>query len=106
MLIAVGFTVLSRNIQAASGLIMIGMIIFMGNYGVTIGGVSFVLISEIVEPRYISWTLVFIWLSAFIVMFLFPIINGRVLGNNPAVLFYFFACWTFLAFIVNHKFLI
>jgi uncharacterized membrane protein len=103
---AVGFTLLNVNTKAASALVLTGMVIFMGNYGLTVGGVVFMLIAEMVEPKYVSYSLGMIWFSVFIISFLFPIITTYVLNDNPAALFYIFTGWVLVSFLINSKYLV
>lgn len=46
------------------------------------------------------------WFAATLVTFLFPILKNKVLNNNPAILFYFFSIWSFIALFINQKFIV
>ena len=45
LLMGVGFSIINKNFQAAKMLVLLGMFIFMANYSLTVGSVTFILIS-------------------------------------------------------------
>jgi SP family arabinose:H+ symporter-like MFS transporter len=105
-IVAVGFTITKVNQQASIFLVIAGLIVFMGNYGQTIGAITFTLIPEIVRPHYVSYALATVWTATFLVTFLFPIISTNLFDNNPAPMFYFFTIWIGVSIIINHKYVI
>lgn len=63
---------------------LIGGILFMINYGCTLGPVVWLYIPEVVPPSMISLTTAFNWVSYAFVVTLFPITTERLFGGNPS----------------------
>lgn len=58
--------------------ILIGLIVFMATFGLSLGPVVWVLIPEIIEPEKVPIAVGSNWASAAIVMILFPILNSAL----------------------------
>jgi hypothetical protein len=52
-----------------------GLIIFMGNFGLSLGPVVWVYLPEIVQSEILPYAVMANWLSASFVMLLFPVIK-------------------------------
>lgn len=49
-MVAIGFLVQSDNLSASNGLVISGLVIYMANFGLSLGPVVWLYIAEIVEP--------------------------------------------------------
>jgi hypothetical protein len=109
LLITIGFFLKPNDGSSntlATALILIGLVIFMGNFGLTLGPVVWLYIPEIVQPNFIPFTTAINWTGAALTMILFPILKEAMPNGNPAPLFLFFGLWTGLSFVVNMKFVV
>ena len=104
--VALGFLLESGESSSSESLIIFGLFFFMGVFGLTLGPISWLYISETIEPKYMPIATCANWCSSSLVILLFPIIKQNVLGGNPGLLFVFFTCWSIAAFIVNRFFLL
>lgn len=92
-LIGIGFYLKNDSIENSSlgeSLILIGLIIFMGVFGVSLGPIVWLCIPEIVQPKVIPFSTAMNWICASIIIILFPIITENVLNSNPTLLFFIF----------------
>ena len=73
VLISVGFMVESLPESGQNALIIGGLVIFMANFGLSLGPIVWLYIPEIVEPEIVPFSTLSNWASAGLVMILFPI---------------------------------
>lgn len=57
------------------GLIVLGLVVFMANFGLTLGPVVWVYLPEIAQPKILSYATMVNWLTSAFIMFLFPMIK-------------------------------
>ncbi len=74
-IIAIGFFVKDSNSDLGSGFILFGLVVFMANFGISLGPVVWLYIPEIVQPNIISFSTGANWGAAALVMLFFPIIK-------------------------------
>lgn len=103
ILIAAGFLIKHKSEGVGNAIIVVGLIIFMANFGLSLGPVVWLYIPEVLEPRYIPISTLSNWLSAAIIMFSYPVLSKAI---GPSPLFFFFAAWCAVSFFVGQKFLI
>jgi len=72
-MIAIGFFIKDSS-SAGNGLIIAGLLIFMANFGVSLGPVVWLYIPEIVEPKIIPFSTMANWASCTFIIILFPIL--------------------------------
>ena len=87
-------------------MILIGLFFFMAVFGLSLGPVVWLYIPEIVEPSIVPFSTAANWISASLIIILFPIISDNVLNGNPAILFLFFTAWCFGSYVFNLLFVI
>ena len=75
VLIAVGFLNQSFPDEVKNSLIIIGLVIFMANFGLSLGPIVWLYIPEIVEPEIIPFSTLSNWASAALIMIFFPIMS-------------------------------
>lgn len=102
--IAIGFGVKPHIANFGNFLIIIGLIIFMGNFGLTLGPLVWLYIAEIVEPQIIPFSTLSNWASASVVIITFPILSKAF--GTPIPLFVFFAIWSAVSLVIGKKWLI
>lgn len=78
----------------------------MTDFGLSLGAVTWLYLSEIAQPKFMPIPITMNWLGASIVVLLFPIVTDNLLGGNPAMLFFIFMAWCTGAVILNYFFLI
>jgi hypothetical protein len=83
-------------------IILVALFTYRFIYGVTIGPVAFLYIPEIVEPNIMPIVIVIYWMSASMILMLFPILREYIFENNPGPLFVIFGSYTLLSLIINH----
>jgi hypothetical protein len=105
-IVGTGFMLIDSQFKIAAGMILAGLILFMINFALTIGPLVWLYVPEIVQPKIVTIATFFNWVGATLIMFLFPIIKGKILHGNPALLFYFFSAWSIIALLVNQKFIV
>lgn len=66
----------------------------MAIFGLSLGPVVWLYIPEIVSPKIVPFSTLSNWISASMVILLFPIITDDVLDGNPGYLFVFFTIWS------------
>lgn len=106
MTIAFGFWAKTDSQGLGLTFIIAGLVLFMANFGLTLGPVVWVYLPEIVQPSILPFATATNWGTASLIMLLFPVIKERLPNKNPALLFVFFAIWCGGAFFFNKKFLI
>ena len=100
VIISIGFMI---NSNVGNAFVIIGLVIFMANFGLTLGPVVWLCIPEIIEPDRVPIAVGSNWGSTSIIIFLFPILSSSI-GQWP--LFMFFAGWCTVSFFVTQKFFI
>lgn len=105
-IIMIGFFVQDDQPQVSESLVLVGLFMFMAVFGLSLGPVVWLYIPEIVQPKIVPYSTASNWISASLVIILFPIMTENVLGGNPALLFVFFTAWCFGSFIFNYFFVI
>lgn len=78
------------------------MYFFLTIFGATLGPVSWLYISEIVQPQIFSKAVAVIWVFSALTVFLFPVIEENVFDGDPSFLFLFFAVYCVYSLVVNH----
>lgn len=108
LLVAVGFFIKLGNDDStfAQALILLGLFLYMGVFGISLGPVVWLYIPEVVQPKIVPFSTATNWICASLIIILFPILTENVLNSNPAVLFVIFGVWCALSFLFNLKFVI
>ncbi len=106
LLIAFGFWTKDTSHDLGLALIIIGLFLFMANFGLTLGPVVWVYLPEIVQSSVLPYATATNWGTASVITLMFPVIKDQLPKKNPAWLFMFFALWCGLSFVFNKKFLI
>ena len=104
-LVAVGF-LFKDEYQFGNIFIICGVFLFMADYGISIGAVSWLYLSEIVQPKFMPVPIAMNWIGASIVVVLFPIVTDNLLDGNPAFLFFIFMAWCTGALVLNYLFMV
>jgi MFS family permease len=105
-IIGIGFFIHDSNTDVGNVLILSGLVIFMANFGLSLGPVVWLYIPEVVQPNIVPFSTGINWAGATVCMLLFPIIKDALPNQNPGYLFLFFAAWCILSFLINAKFVI
>lgn len=105
-IIGIGYFIRDSYTDIGNVLILLGLVIFMANFGLSLGPVVWLYIPEIVQPNIISFSTGINWAGASLVMLLFPIIKEILPNQNAGYLFFFFCAWSIASFVVNAKFTI
>ncbi len=87
-------------------MVLFGLVLFMANFGFTLGPVVWVYLSEIMQPKVFPYATTVNWISAALVMLVFPVIIDTLPNKNGGYVFLFFAIWTTFSYLFNRKFLI
>ncbi len=87
-------------------MVLTGLLSFMVNFAFTLGPLVWMYVPQVAQPNIVTLATAMNWFGATLVMFLFPILKGKLLNNNPAILFYFFSFWCFLSLFINQKFIV
>lgn len=74
-MIALGFFLTKISPGVSIVLIVFGLVLFMANFGFTIGPVVWVYLPEIVQPKVLPYATMVNWASAALIMLLFPVIK-------------------------------
>lgn len=74
-IIAIGFFIHDSNTDVGNVFILLGLVIFMANFGLSLGPVVWLYIPEIVQPNIVPFSTGVNWGGAALVMLLFPIIT-------------------------------
>jgi MFS family permease len=107
--IACGFVMIGFFIKDTSGgqsLILLGLFLFTAVFGLSLGPVVWLYIPEIVQPKIVPYSTASNWISASLVIILFPIATDDLLNGNPGVLFIFFTAWCLGSFVFNNLFVL
>jgi hypothetical protein len=105
-IIGVGFFIHDSNTDVGNAFILTGLVIFMANFGISLGPVVWLYIPEVVQPGIVPFSTGINWGGAALVMLLFPIIQENLPNQNPAYLFLFFCAWCVASFLINAKYTI
>jgi hypothetical protein len=105
-LIGIGFLIRDSNEDAGNIMILLGLVLFMANFGLSLGPVVWLYIPEVVQPSIIPFSTGINWAGAALVMLLFPIIKKELPNENPSYLFFFFSIWCVVSFVINAKYTI
>lgn len=81
-----------------------GLIVFMADFGLSLGPVVWLYIPEILEPNLIAFSTLANWTTASLITILFPILKKAF--GTPAPLFLFYAAYSTVGFIFSQKFVI
>lgn len=73
--IAAGFFLTKTSPGVSIVLIVFGLVLFMANFGFTLGPVVWVYLPEIVQPNVLPYATMVNWASAALIMLLFPVIK-------------------------------
>lgn len=74
-IIAIGFFIQTNHPGISINLIIFGLVLFMANFGFTLGPVVWVYLPEIVHPNILPFATMINWASAALIMLLFPVIK-------------------------------
>lgn len=85
-------------------MILIGLVIFMADFGLSLGPVVWLYIPEILEPDLIPFSTGANWGAATLITILFPILKSAF--GTPAPLFLFYAAYCLLGFLFSQKYVI
>ena len=102
IMIGVGFFVKSQE-TLSQVLIMVGLVVFMANFGLSLGPIVWLYIPEVLEPKFIPFSTGANWATASLITFLFPVIKNAV-GEAP--LFLFYAGYSLFGFFFDQKYVI
>lgn len=86
--------------------ILFGLFIYMGVFGISLGPIVWLYIPEIVQPKVVPFSTAANWISASLIIMLFPIMTEHLLNDNPSVLFAFFAVWCILSFVLHLRYVV
>lgn len=105
-IIGVGFFIHDSNTDVGNVFILLGLVLFMANFGLSLGPVVWLYIPEVVQPNIVPFSTGINWGGAALVMLLFPIIKEILPNQNPGYLFLFFSVWCVISFLINAKYTI
>jgi len=105
-LISVGFFIKDSNSSISEVMILIGLFFYMAVFGLSLGPVVWLYIPEIVQPKIVPYSTASNWISASLVIILFPIITDNILDKNPGILFVFFTIWCAGSVVFNYFFVL
>jgi MFS transporter, SP family, arabinose:H+ symporter len=106
LIIGIGFALSGSSPGLSVGLILFGLFCYMANFGLSLGPIVWMYIPEIVEPSFLPYSTMLNWGGSALSILLFPIIKAKLPGQNPALLFFFFAIWSTMSFFINKKYII
>lgn len=104
-LIMIGFFI-NGDDNSGDSLILAGLFLYMAVFGLSLGPVVWLYIPEIVQPKIVPYSTASNWISASLVIILFPIMTEDILNGNPGVLFVFFTAWCIGSFVFNYFFVL
>ena len=78
----------------------------MGVFGISLGPIVWLYIPEIVDPKVVPFSTATNWISASLIIMLFPIMTEHLLNDNPALLFAVFAVWCIASFVLHLKYVV
>jgi hypothetical protein len=82
--------------------LLIGIFLFVIDFGLSIGPITWLYIPAVVGPSIVPYAVAFNWISASVVIILFPILTDDYLNGNPAFLFIFSTAWCFASCNINY----
>jgi SP family arabinose:H+ symporter-like MFS transporter len=100
IIIAIGF--LSHSLAW----ILLGLIVFMGGFGLTLGPVVWIYLPEVAQPKILSLATAANWGGCSLVMLTFPIITKMLPGQNPGPIFLFFCLWSVGSYFFNKRYVL
>lgn len=103
-MIGIGFIIQDSSNTFASVLIISGLIIFMADFGLSLGPVVWLYIPEILEPNYIAFSTLANWATASLITIFFPILKESF--GSPSYLFLFYAAYSIAGLVFSQKFVI
>ena len=69
------------------------LFVIISTFAMSIAPITWLYIPEIVQPPLIPFTTIVNWVSAYLIVFLFPIIQeNSVNKDTPGLFFFFFIC--------------
>ena len=104
VMIGIGFIIQDISNTFASVLIISGLIIFMADFGLSLGPVVWLYIPEILEPNYIAFSTLANWATASLITIFFPILKESF--GSPSYLFLFYAAYSIAGLVFSQKFVI
>lgn len=104
VMIGIGFIIQDSSNTFASVLIISGLIIFMADFGLSLGPVVWLYIPEILEPNYIAFSTLANWATASLITIFFPILKESF--GSPSYLFLFYAAYSIAGLVFSQKFVI
>lgn len=87
-------------------MVIAGMFLFIGSFGLTLGPLTWICISETVEPKFVPFPTALNWTTSSLVIIMFPIIKDNVLHGNPYIAFIFFGGCCFMTFVISRMFML
>lgn len=73
--IAIGFFIRNSYTDAGNMMILLGLVLFMGIFGMSLGPVVWLYIPEIVQPNIVPFSTGMNWTGTSLVVLLFPIVK-------------------------------
>lgn len=112
VLIGIGFIIRGGSEEPPEGtattigsiMIIGGLVIFMADFGLSLGPVVWLYIPEILEPSLIAFSTLANWTTASLITILFPILKKAF--GTPAPLFLFYAVYSTAGLIFSQKYVI
>lgn len=111
LLVGTGFALKKgEDVDMQSTVLIIGgLIIFMGNFGLSLGPVVWLYIPEVLEPSRVPISTAFNWASSSLIVITFPILNNILKKDNherPQFLFFGYAILSTIGFFITQKYAI
>lgn len=105
-LISIGFIVKgdAEITTTVSVLVLGGLVIYMANFGLSLGPVVWLYIPEILEPDLIPFSTGANWAVASLITILFPILKNKLGSSAP--LFMFYGVYSALGLFFSQKFVL
>ena len=85
-------------------MISLSMVFFMLFFGLSYGGIIYLYIPEIVEPKYLPYSTMANLSGAALCIIVFPLLENAL--PNPGYLFLIFFAYTVLSMFINQKFMV
>lgn len=109
VIIGIGFAKYTQegsSISLWAYVILISQFIYSFIYAISVGSMLWVIMPAIIQPHLLPYATFMNWLGSAIVLIVFPLLKTSLLDNNPAVLFFFFALYTFFCALIYSKIVI
>ncbi len=104
-LVMIGIGFFTRSSEHFSNFMIIGgLVVFMANFGLSLGPIVWLYIPEILEPSLIPFSTGANWATATLITLLFPILKEAF--GNAAYLFLFYAVYSAVGFVFSQKYVI